>query len=128
MTATETETFNHEDSIETLKRFLQEICDSNAEDAFIRRLSSAGQRWSTVKDLVSVEQKRQFVEIAFRSHFGGFSAGNLKAHYVLDEDFIDGGSALVLFSLVGSTWNYVVRIQEQNSFIPVSAWLEERIL
>ena len=49
------------------------------------------------------------------------STCNLKAHYVLDEDFINNGTAFVLFALVGSDWTHVVRVNNQNRFTPVSA-------
>ncbi len=52
-------------------------------------------------------------------------SGNLKAHYVLDEDFINNGSAIVLFALVGSDWTRLVRVKDQNQFTSAEVWLEE---
>jgi hypothetical protein len=45
-----------------------------------------------------------------------FSCGNLKACYIIDEDFINGGRAFVLFNLVATNWVYVDQINEQNNY------------
>ncbi len=45
-----------------------------------------------------------------------FSSGNLKACYIIDEDFINGGRAFVLFNLVATDWLYVGQINEQNTY------------
>ena len=42
-----------------------------------------------------------------------FTPGNLKAVYLIDEDFINDGRAFVLFNLVGSTWTYVATANNQ---------------
>jgi hypothetical protein len=46
-----------------------------------------------------------------------FSSGNLKAQYIPDEDFINDGSAVVLFAIVGSQWIHCVRINRQNELL-----------
>ncbi|MBU0968678.1 MAG: hypothetical protein KKA54_20135 [Proteobacteria bacterium] len=43
-----------------------------------------------------------------------FSAGNLKACYILDEDFVNGGRAFILFSIVASNWTYVTQVNNQS--------------
>ena len=78
---------------------------------------SIGDRWCSVNHLLSgnAESTHLFNKFAFNGLDSkySFSACNLKAIYILDEDFIDNGSALVLFSLVGSKWNHVVRVTDQ---------------
>ena len=111
-------------AITRLKFFLQDICSSNATGSFVRRLAANNERWTSVESLLDAGQKVLLDEIAFQSFEGGFSSCNLKVHYVLDEDFIDGGSAFALFSLVGSTWSWVLRLKNQNDFIPTSDWLD----
>lgn len=113
------------DAVTRLKFFLQDICSSNGIDSFVRKLATKHERWISVEDLLDAGQKALLDEIAFQSSEGGFSSGNLKVHYVLDEDFIDGGSAIAMFSLVGSTWVWVLRLKNQNDFISASDWLSE---
>lgn len=43
-----------------------------------------------------------------------FSACNLKACYILDEDFVNGGRAFILFNLVASNWTYVAQVNNQS--------------
>ncbi|MGB3225451.1 MAG: hypothetical protein WBB23_21865 [Desulforhopalus sp.] len=45
-----------------------------------------------------------------------FSARNLKACYIIDEDFVNGGRAFVLFNLVASNWNYLTQINNQAQY------------
>lgn len=45
-----------------------------------------------------------------------FSACNLKACYIIDEDFINGGRAFVLFNLVATNWIYLSQINEQVNY------------
>jgi hypothetical protein len=43
-----------------------------------------------------------------------FSPCNLKAQYILDEDFADdGGRAFILFNLVATNWTYVGTVGDQ---------------
>jgi hypothetical protein len=85
-------------------------------------------RWLSVDESLSESRRKELQDITFNSPGGGFSPCNLKAHYVLDEDFIDGGSALIVFALVGSTWNQVIRVREQNIFVSADTWLGEENL
>lgn len=116
------------DSMERLTTFLAQICSSNDEGGFVRRVALGNARWLSVTECLSEEKRSEFKRIAFNSPLGGFGSCNFKAHYVLDEDFIDGGSALIVFALVGSTWNHVIRVREQNIFVSVDAWLVEEKL
>jgi hypothetical protein len=109
--------------IDRLTAFLARICSSSDEGGFVRQIALSNIRWLTVEECLSESERNELHQIAFHSPGGGFSACNLKVHYVLDEDFIDGGSALIVFALVGSTWSHVIRVREQNIFVSVDAWL-----
>jgi hypothetical protein len=106
-----------------LEAFLDRLCRNHDSDGWVGQLAKSNARWSSVEDSLSAEDRLELHRIAFESRVGGFSACNLKAHYVLDEDFINGGTAFVLFALVGIDWTLVVRVNEQNRFTPTSAWL-----
>jgi hypothetical protein len=116
------------DCIERLTKFLAQICSSNGEGGFVRQVALGNARWLSVEECLSEQKRNELQDIAFNSSVGSFGPCNLKAHYVLDEDFIDGGSALIVFALVGSTWNHVIRVREQNIFVSVDAWLAEEKL
>lgn len=116
------------DCIERLTTFLAQLCSSNDEGGFVRQVALGNARWLSVEKCLSEPKRKELQHIAFNSSVGFFSPGNLKAHYVLDEDFIDGGSALIVFALVGSTWNHVIRVREQNLFVSVDSWLAEEKL
>ncbi len=119
---------NHDQGdMEDLRRFLHKLCRADDREGFVFRLAKECSRWSTVVDLVHDDTKTELTEIAFNPRIAeqGFSVGNLKAHYVLDEDFINRGSAFVLFSLVGTLWTHVECVGNQNEFTAVEAWLEE---
>ncbi|MCG9110696.1 hypothetical protein [Laribacter hongkongensis] len=110
-------------AIEELRRFLEQLCRNHDGDGFVGQLAMSKARWISVEEFLSAADRLELRRIAFESRAGGFSAGNLKTHYVLDEDFINNGTAFVLFSLVGSDWTYVIRVNNQNNFTPVSVWL-----
>lgn len=112
------------DAIELLESFLARICGSNDDGSFVWRLAKATDRWSTVQDLITETDLEELQRIAFRSRQGGFSPGNLKAHYVLDEDFINDGTAFILFALVGSRWTHVISIRDQNRITSTATWLQ----
>ncbi|MCG9728846.1 hypothetical protein L1D44_03110 [Shewanella sp. Isolate13] len=87
----------------------------NEEDNYYFRL---GDRWCRVEQLLSVNpvaldilKKFSFCQL---DPDYAFSSCNLKAQYIPDEDFINEGSAIVIFSLVGSQWIHTVRISNQN--------------
>lgn len=110
-----------------LRRFLHALCSVEGNDGFVFRLVQETSRWSSVEDLLGEAAKDKLHELAFRPSISGdgFSACNLKAHYVLDEDFIDNGSAIILFSLVGALWTHVEHVSDQNEFTTAEMWLEE---
>ena len=111
------------DVIQRLCAYMNDVCRDDSEQGFVRKLAKASTRWSTVQDHLTPAEKTAFDQIAFQFAVGGFSPGNLKAHYVLDEDFIDAGSAFVLFSLVAGNWSHVVAVRNQNNFTPATDWL-----
>ena len=108
----------------TLGESLDAFCEGGKGE-FVRKLAKATERWSTVRQLLSTSQQATLSTFTHSPRGSvGFSLGNLKAHYVLDEDFVDGGTALVVFALVGSTWTHVVRVTGQAAFVPPEAWLD----
>lgn len=109
-------------AIERLIQFLNEICQAETDESFVRKLAKAATRWVNVSDLLDSNETLILEQIAYRSRESGFSPGNLKAHYVLDEDFVNGGSGFVLFSLVGTTWTLVVPVKNQNRFTSLTEW------
>lgn len=102
-----------------LKEVLAAI-SADPAGGFIQRLASSSTRWSSVPAALHGPQRVELESLAYSE---GFSPSNLKAHYVLDEEFVDNGTAFVLFSLVGSTWAHVVRLKDQKAVVPPDAWL-----
>lgn len=111
------------DAMALLKDFLTGLCSNNEDGSFVWLLAKTVTRWSSVDILLAEVDRAELHRIAFNSSHEGFSAGDLKAHYVLDEDFINDGSAYILFALAGSTWTHVISVSEQNRFTTVSVWL-----
>lgn len=111
------------DAMFQLTGFLTILCSNSEDGGFVWRLAKALTRWSSLDRLLTETERAELHRIAFRSKSGGFSACNLKAHYVLDEDFINNGSAYILFALVGSTWTHLISVSDQNRFTTASAWL-----
>lgn len=109
-------------AIERLIHFLNEICQAETDESFVRKLAKAATRWVNVSALLDSNEALILEQIANRSRDNGFSPGNLKAHYVLDEDFVNGGSGFVLFSLIGTTWSLVVPVKNQNRFTSLTDW------
>lgn len=109
-----------------LVAFLDELCQPEQDNDFIIKLAQSRTRWASVSDLLLVPQKEALDQIGFRplQKGDGFSPGNLKAHYVLDEEFINNGSAIILFSLVGAQWTHVVHVEDQNRITSPALWLE----
>ena len=106
--------------------FLEDLCVDNGPGSFARNLAGRTERWVTVRVLLSDQQVDTLDHIGFSplTKGDGFSPGNLKAQYVLDEDFVNNGSAIVVFALVGSQWSHVVHLKDQNDFKPAEKWLE----
>ena len=107
-----------------LIEFLNLLCGPTDDSSFVYRLAQQRSRWSTVLELLSPAQSERLERIGFASsrEGDGFSPCNLKAHYVLDEDFINNGSAIILFSLVGSQWTHIAHVGDQNRFTSVDVW------
>ena len=82
-------------------------------------LISIGDRWCSVKtilkkDLKAIKLLDSFAFDEVDPNFS-FSSGNLKAMYLPDEDFINGGSAIIIFTIVGSTWRHIISLDNQLS-------------
>jgi hypothetical protein len=106
-----------------LREAVGALC-TESEGPFVKSLAATQARWSSVTDLLPVSERAALEGLAFGE---GISPGNLKAHYLLDEDFVDGGTAFVVFALVGSTWVHVVRLKGQTAVIPPEAWLDGEV-
>ena len=120
-----TRLFFNEYAMRRLQSFLQALCLGTAPFHFARRLSVAETRWTQVSDFLTQRRRAEFDAMPDMLAFFQHWRGKLKAHYVLDEVFNNGGSAFVLFALVGSHWTYIVRVSDQLDFIPETAWMEE---
>lgn len=109
--------------------FLNELANGKIDSKFIENLVTSpnaknnyyfniGDRWCCVESCLKHNKLalRQLYKFAFNNADEGiaFSIGNLKAQYLPDEDFIDEGSAIVVFSIVGSAWFHFVRIGNQK--------------
>ena len=119
-----TRLFFDEYAMRRLQSFLQALCLGKAPYHFVHRLAVAEARWVQVVDFLTPMQQTELDAIADGLPFFQYWRGKLKAHYVLDEVFNSGGSAFVLFALVGSHWTYIVRVSDQLEFIPELAWIE----
>lgn len=106
--------------------FLEDLCADSGSGSFVRSLAGRSKRWISIHDILADQQVETLDRIAFRPlrKSDGFSPGNLKVHYVLDEDFVNNGSAIVVFALVGSQWTHVIHLRDQNDFTPAEMWLE----
>jgi len=113
-----------------LRQFLHVLCRIEGREGIVYRLAKEAARWSAVEHFIGETEKAELREIAFRPRVpgDGFSPCNLKAHYVLDEDFINNGSAIVLFSLVGARWTHVEYVSNQNAFTTAEMWLDGDLL
>jgi hypothetical protein len=75
-------------------------------------------RWYAVEPILAdlpagLEALRGFAFEGWDPAFGSFSACNLKARYIPDEEFVNGGRAFVLFNLVASSWTHVSHVANQ---------------
>lgn len=82
-------------------------------------LISIGDRWCSVREILKKDLK--ILKLLDSFAFDGvdpnfsFSSGNLKAIYLPDEDFINGGCAIVMFTIVGSKWRHIISLDNQLS-------------
>jgi len=106
-----------------LRDAVDALC-AESDGPFVRSLAISPARWSSVSELLPAADLAGLERLAYAE---GLSPCNLKAHYVLDEDFVDGGTAFVVFALVGSAWAYVVRLQGQAAVVPPEAWLDGEV-
>lgn len=106
-----------------LREAMNALC-TESDGPFVSSLALSLARWSSVSGLLRGADLAAFDQLAYAE---GISACNLKAHYVLDEDFVDGGTAFVVFALVGSAWVHVVRLKGQAAIVPPEAWLDGEV-
>ena len=107
-----------------LQDALNSLC-AESDGPFVRSLAISPSRWTSVAELLPAADLPYLERLTFAE---GISPGNLKAHYVLDEDFVDGGTAFVVFALVGSAWSHVVRLKGQTAVVSPGAWLDGEVL
>lgn len=116
----------------TFIEFLEALAHDAFDHSFIERLITTptaqdnhyfyqGDRWCGVEDLLvdSSDAKKLLRKYAFHGldPNTSFSSGNLKAQYIPDENFINDGSAVVIFAIVGSQWIHCVRLSGQNELL-----------
>jgi hypothetical protein len=106
-----------------LREAVNAVC-AESDGLFVKSLAISPARWSSVAGLLQGSELAALERLAYAE---GLSPSNLKAHYVLDEDFVDGGTAFVVFALVGSAWVHVVRLKGQTAVVPVEAWLDGEV-
>ena len=110
--------------------FLKQLSNNKLEPNFIEMLITLpndscndywmiGDRWCSVEGLLannrsSLELLHQYAFKEFDPTFS-FSACNLKAQYIPDEEFINNGSAIIIYSIVGSEWRHTIRVGDQLS-------------
>ncbi|MCG9691296.1 hypothetical protein L1D55_05915 [Vibrio sp. Isolate22] len=107
--------------------FLDALAEGEIEPSFVRNLITMldeeynyiklGGRWCSVDEVlpegsVAKNLLRKYAFYNLDPEYA-FSSGNLKAQYIPDEDFINDGTAIIIFSLVGSQWLHTVRISNQ---------------
>jgi len=106
-----------------LREAVNALC-AEFDAPLVKSLAVSPARWSSVSEPLQGADLAALERLAYAE---GISLCNLKAHYVLDEDFVDGGTAFVVFALVGSTWAHVVRLQGQTAVVPPEAWLDGEV-
>jgi hypothetical protein len=103
----------------TLKEFLNDLAVNDRFEYFIKQIAlEEEQEWLTVERVLGkgTEGYEVLQDFAFRNRDPKifFSACNLKVHYVFDEDFVNDGSAILIFNLVASRWLHYVWLTDQN--------------
>lgn len=77
--------------------------------------------WLSVEEILgrSSEAGRILNDLAFERSDTSFSFSpcNLKVRYLFDEDFVNEGSALLVFNLVATRWVHLVWLSNQNEEI-----------
>lgn len=107
-----------------VRDFLVRLCCFGGDGgSFTRALAKSRRRWNSVEPLLDESQRIELHRLARRP--GGFNPGNLQAHYVLDEDYVNGGRAFVMFALPLTSLVCVIQAPNQNSFVPVEEWVKD---
>lgn len=112
---------NHSAEYASLKDFLDDLATNPkfayAVEAFARQKDDG---WIGVEAALGRETEagRILHELAFGMDTPfAFSACNLKARYLFDEDFVNNGTALLVFNLVATQWVHLVWLRDQNKAI-----------
>lgn len=112
---------------QTFVQFLDEIVSGDAYAGVVdtfrdgpRDISYEDTRWHSVEQVLAPfpaasNALRGFAFEAWDPEFGPFNACNLKAQYIPDEDFVNGGRAFVLFNLIASNWTHVSQVANQSA-------------
>ncbi|WP_257252727.1 MULTISPECIES: hypothetical protein [unclassified Endozoicomonas] len=92
---------------------------SQPADSFYRE-----SKWHTIADLLQhcpdlLEALNGYAFKGWDSSIA-FTANNLKACYLIDEDFINGGRAFVLFNLVATSWFHLSEVSHQAVYWEIS--------
>ena len=87
----------------------------------IRKLALENrEEWLTLQDILNKGTEEYGVLEGFAFHNKDpnmfFSCGDLKVHYIFDEDFVNDGSAVLIFNLVASRWLHHVWLANQNRY------------
>lgn len=110
---------------QTFVQFLDALASDDAYASVVAALREVpaddfyeDMRWHAVEPLLAdlpagLEALRGFAFEDWDPAFGPFSACNLKARYIPDEEFVNGGRAFVLFNLVASNWTHVSHVANQ---------------
>lgn len=112
---------NHSVEYASLTDFLDDLATNPkfayAVEAFARQKDDG---WIGVEAALGSETEAGMMlhELAFeRMDTPVFSACNLKVRYLFDEDFVNDGSALLVFNLVATPWVHLVWLRDQNKVI-----------
>jgi hypothetical protein len=111
--------------LQTFVQFLDALVSDNAYVSVVAALRALPKDdfyqdmcWHAVEPILAdvpagLEALRGFAFEDWDPAFGPFSACKLKARYIPDEEFINGGRAFVLFNLVASNWTHVSHVENQ---------------
>jgi hypothetical protein len=105
----------------TLEEFLDDIGENPRLEYVVRALvEKRREGWLGTEELLGRESEagQILADLAFnRRDVSGFSPCNLKVQYIFDEDFVNNGSALLVFNLVATRWLHTVWLSDQNQYI-----------
>jgi hypothetical protein len=110
---------------QTFAQFLDTLVTDEAHSGIVAALRERPRdgfykdmRWHALEPILAsfpaaLDALRGFALERWDPDFGSFTSCNLKAQYIPDEDFVNGGRAFVLFNLVASNWTHVSQVANQ---------------